>query len=444
MCLSDNDAVTLRAGGRADLGGGLKNLGAVVSKQRFVRGDNVSACVNRIENERSRWLDAPHQFNDDVSLANERRGISRYEVRGDVRRPFGFRVSNGYANQLNSGPNSRGKLVALDDLFAKHAATYKLDAIDKSLRDAMSYNGKLYVGGLFTQLGDGTAATNIAAWDSGTRTWTTLSAGSGWPVAPVYALTAWNGLLYATGNFAQISTGLLVNKVATFDGTAWSALPVRGSATAVGLGSGATYGRSLAVTGGLLYVGGGFGALADGTGAANMAVWNGSALSSVAFGPYTGTNGDVRAMAEVNGTLHFGGQFTRYAPTSPLVYFVGRIWPPPAAVAQPSASPTHCRGPAAGRVKPSAKAHTTPAKASTRWMARPTSANRSRCPDTPRRVASEPTSLSASAPHFKVSRVVSWTEPCCPLSATISTTARRFSKTEATLKNSPSKLWTIS
>jgi multiple sugar transport system substrate-binding protein len=39
---------------------------------------------------------------------------------------------------------SRGKLMDLDDLFAKHQATYKLDAIDKSLRDAMSYKGKLY------------------------------------------------------------------------------------------------------------------------------------------------------------------------------------------------------------------------------------------------------------------------------------------------------------
>jgi sorbitol/mannitol transport system substrate-binding protein len=39
---------------------------------------------------------------------------------------------------------SRNKLVPLDDLFAKYSATYKLDAIDKSLRDAMSYDGKLY------------------------------------------------------------------------------------------------------------------------------------------------------------------------------------------------------------------------------------------------------------------------------------------------------------
>jgi multiple sugar transport system substrate-binding protein len=39
---------------------------------------------------------------------------------------------------------SRQKLVPLDDLFAKHKETYKLDDIDESLRKAMSYDGKLY------------------------------------------------------------------------------------------------------------------------------------------------------------------------------------------------------------------------------------------------------------------------------------------------------------
>ena len=38
----------------------------------------------------------------------------------------------------------RGKLVPLDDLFAKYKDTYKLDDIDENLRKAMSYEGKLY------------------------------------------------------------------------------------------------------------------------------------------------------------------------------------------------------------------------------------------------------------------------------------------------------------
>jgi multiple sugar transport system substrate-binding protein len=38
----------------------------------------------------------------------------------------------------------RGKLVPLDDLFAKYKDAYALEDIDESLREAMSYEGKLY------------------------------------------------------------------------------------------------------------------------------------------------------------------------------------------------------------------------------------------------------------------------------------------------------------
>jgi multiple sugar transport system substrate-binding protein len=47
---------------------------------------------------------------------------------------------------------SRTKLVPLDDLFAKYKDTYKLDAIDESLRKAMSYEGKLYALPMQTQV----------------------------------------------------------------------------------------------------------------------------------------------------------------------------------------------------------------------------------------------------------------------------------------------------
>ena len=39
---------------------------------------------------------------------------------------------------------SRDKLMPLDDLFAKHKDEYKLDDIDKTMRETMSYDGKLY------------------------------------------------------------------------------------------------------------------------------------------------------------------------------------------------------------------------------------------------------------------------------------------------------------
>jgi multiple sugar transport system substrate-binding protein len=43
------------------------------------------------------------------------------------------------------GPNAAaGKLQPLDDLFAKYADEYKLNDLDKSMREGMSYEGKLY------------------------------------------------------------------------------------------------------------------------------------------------------------------------------------------------------------------------------------------------------------------------------------------------------------
>ena len=43
------------------------------------------------------------------------------------------------------GPNAdAGKLQPLDELFAKHSEKYKLDQIEPSMREGMSYDGKLY------------------------------------------------------------------------------------------------------------------------------------------------------------------------------------------------------------------------------------------------------------------------------------------------------------
>jgi ABC-type glycerol-3-phosphate transport system substrate-binding protein len=43
------------------------------------------------------------------------------------------------------GPNAdAGKLQPLDELFAKHSEKYKLDQIEESMREGMSYDGKLY------------------------------------------------------------------------------------------------------------------------------------------------------------------------------------------------------------------------------------------------------------------------------------------------------------
>ncbi|CAB4870740.1 unannotated protein [freshwater metagenome] len=85
----------------------------MVRQQCFVCGDDVGARVDCIENERARRLDAPHQFNDDVSFANKFGGVGRDEVSGNVHRTLRFRVANGNPDQLDTSANSRGQLISV-------------------------------------------------------------------------------------------------------------------------------------------------------------------------------------------------------------------------------------------------------------------------------------------------------------------------------------------
>lgn len=118
---------------RANLGGGLKNLGAVVREQRLIRSDDVSARVDCVEDQRARGLDAAHEFNHDVRLSNESGGIGRDEVRRDIDRALRFRVAYGNTNQFDSRSNSRGQLVTVienlvRDLRANASRTEQRDS----------------------------------------------------------------------------------------------------------------------------------------------------------------------------------------------------------------------------------------------------------------------------------------------------------------------------
>jgi len=79
------------------------------------------------------------------------------------------------------------------------------------------YNGKLYVGGKFTEAG-GASANYVAAWND--STWEALGDGTSWPV---YAMTLYDGKLIIGGSFGSAG-GIVVNKVAAWDGDSWSAL----------------------------------------------------------------------------------------------------------------------------------------------------------------------------------------------------------------------------
>ena len=114
---------------------------------------------------------------------------------------------------------------------------------------AVASSGEVYVGGTFTQAG-GTVANHIAKWNG--TTWSSLSTGSGNGVNDyVIALAvASSGEVYVGGIFTQAGGGT-ANYVAKWDGITWSSL-------GTGAGNGVNdVVYALAVTsGGEVYVGG--------------------------------------------------------------------------------------------------------------------------------------------------------------------------------------------
>lgn len=173
----------------------------------------------------------------------------------------------------------------------------------------------IYIGGMFDAVG-GISAANVAKWNG--SQWSALSTGLD---GPVYALV-WddnNKLLYAGGTFSHLcssancnSTGALVNHLAKWDGSAWSALGngVNGDVYALALD-----------TNNNLYIGGNFTSICiapDCTTiipASNIARWNRDNqtwLQLIAGGASNGVNATVRALAwdgPTRNLLYVGGDF---------------------------------------------------------------------------------------------------------------------------------------
>ncbi|TGE14168.1 T9SS type A sorting domain-containing protein [Hymenobacter elongatus] len=173
--------------------------------------------------------------------------------------------------------------------------------------------GNVYAGGSFTRAGN-KSAISIAKWD-GTN-WSALSAGLTQASYPgeVYALAVDGaGNVYAGGSFGQTGS-LVVNGLAKWDGTNWSAL---------GTGFDFTV-RALALDGmGTVYAGGDF-TRAGGVAANYVAKWDGTRWSALGSGALYA----VRALAFArNGKLYAGGDriFNFGVPTC-LAAWDGTSW----------------------------------------------------------------------------------------------------------------------
>lgn len=162
----------------------------------------------------------------------------------------------------------------------------------------------VYAGGLFDNAGTGPAR-NIARWTGVEWSAVGNGVGSATDGDGVYALAATSSGVLAGGNFS-FASGVRVNHVARWDGSAWSAF---GTGDAVGVDSAVL---ALLEAGDTLYVGGSF-LFSGGQPSRYVARWNGTAWAALGGLPEVedddGVDSVVRAMLLVNGQLQVVGGF---------------------------------------------------------------------------------------------------------------------------------------
>jgi len=159
-------------------------------------------------------------------------------------------------------------------------------------------DGKIYVGGDFTNAGGVSAADYIARWNPVTEQWEAVGAPAFGPASRVNAL-AFDaaGNLYAGGGFLNAQGVPAADYIAKFDGTNWSAL---------GTGTNGSVNEIAISPEGELYAGGFFTSAGGVANTSHIAKWNGTAWSALS----TGLSAGVLALAFApNGDLYIGGDF---------------------------------------------------------------------------------------------------------------------------------------
>ena len=177
--------------------------------------------------------------------------------------------------------------------------------LDNSVAALTVVGDDLYVGGRFTQTGDG-SLTNlgyIARYDTGTGTWHALP--NQGLYGHIYAMVADGSDVYVGGGFTQTTDGAVdLGHIARYDTTApaWHTLPNQGLDNAV---------TALHVSGGDLYVGGHFTQTGDGTlSLGHIARYDTTGAAWHAL-PNQGLDDSVAALAVVGDDLYVGGMFSQ-------------------------------------------------------------------------------------------------------------------------------------
>ncbi|MBN1149331.1 MAG: hypothetical protein JXA78_18865 [Anaerolineales bacterium] len=212
-------------------------------------------------------------------------------------------VAGNFARSGDSALTNMGNIARYDTIYHEWGALPH-QGLNGSVRALAVYGNNLYVGGGFTQTGDGALNLDyIARFDLAAGTWYAL------PKQGlndyVLALLVVDGDLYVGGDFTATGDGTLTNLgcIARYDisGNTWHALANQGVDD---------YVYALAAKGNHLYVGGQFTALSDGslTNLGQIARYN---LSTAAWSalPRQGLNSYVYALAFDGDDLYVGGAF---------------------------------------------------------------------------------------------------------------------------------------
>lgn len=194
--------------------------------------------------------------------------------------------------------------------------------------------GTVYAGGIFTNAQGIATADYIARYDGSWSALGTNGQGNGALNGRVYALLLDGSLLYVGGDFDDAATIATADKVARWNGATWAALGSNGS------GDGALNERAyaLAMHGPDLFVGGFFFDAAGIAEADRVAKWDGSAWSALGSnGAGNGALGNtVYALAVFESELYVGGMFVDAAgiPAADYLarYGLPRIYRPDARV----------------------------------------------------------------------------------------------------------------
>jgi hypothetical protein len=221
--------------------------------------------------------------------------------------PYGNSLAAG-GDFAASGPNPRARIAAWNGTEWTPLGS----GLNSSVYALSVLGGSLVAGGAFTQA-DEAAAPYVAYWDN--VGWNTF--GSGGMNMPVYALTTHDGCVVAGGAFTQAG-GVPCSYVAKLcDGATWEPL-----------GSGMNGGvRVLGEYNGDLIAGGSF-TTAGGVTANRIARWDGTAWSALGSGADVGTNGTVSALTVFDGHLIVGGFFSAAGgrAASNIAAWDGRDW----------------------------------------------------------------------------------------------------------------------